>query len=854
MKNKFKSVLALALGLISLSATAAQNQPDAAGNYVWCHSTISQMHRDFGDAYLTWETLPNGDVEISIDGAIFRNGGFELKNNSFAQSWKVLSGESYATVEDADVYFTKGTLSSDNLVYTLTKKANATLPVPAIIQFAGHAFSWKIDAHDEYFLSPDLQYTYGTDCSNGLPISDLTAVNGVVTIDLNTQTDYTLTSNVDYTTSSTGSLTYKSSDASVATVSESGVITPIKIGKTIIKMNQATSEDYYKTSIEIAVYVINSSYGPTVAPTAPSLPAAQVLALYSNHYDLAIEEKHNLANWGSSAFTEERPLSNGSEVVRIYNGVNGTIVWGDNNGNPSAIRGLEGKRYGSYTGLNAGLMEYIHLDVWSNEAFRLTVKCNDAALPQEAEQQAGAWVSHDIALSTLGHGEGGIDNIRWMKFEGLANGSAVAIANVYFYTTQTEADTEKPVMTSASVESVSHKAAVIAVAATDNVAIYKYVVKDENEQEVGEYVALDGKITIANLTPSTTYNWTIYAMDPAENVSDNGIDVTFTTNDDPTLSNTACHGWADDMSGEGYTYDFKTLSNGDVVITFEADRSLVGFVPTLKVNNVKVDDVENSDGKKTTATLSGLTNGANITIQWSIAWANHAGNTKIYNYTVGENCVEIDHTSAAAGAAAWENMTTDDTENMYKSNGYLVTKTPAGKHGTICLPYNATVQGAAIYAFTQRVAEGLEFDYAEETAEASVHVSAGQAYIYFATDDTQYWNLDDSEDPVAVATGNLLEGSYAEIPLENGEYFLYTEDEYFHPAGENVVLPTFRACIPVDNMPAYVPGAPVRIIVPHVATGVENVVDYKAVKAIVDGKIVIFRGDKCYNVAGAILK
>lgn len=215
----------------------------------------------------------------------------------------------------------------------------------------------------------------------------------------------------------------------------------------------------------------------------------------------------------------------------------------------------------------------------------------------------------------------------------------------------------------------------------------------------------------------------------------------------------------------------------------------------------------------------------------------------------------VDHTSAAAGAAAWENMTTDDSENMYKSsNGYLVTKTPAGKHGTICLPYDATVEGAAIYAFTQRVAEGLEFDYAEETAENSVHVLAGQAYIYFATDDTQYWNLDDSEDPVAVATGNLLEGSYAEIPLENGEYFLYTEDEYFHPAGENVVLPTFRACIPVDNMPAYVPGAPVRIIVPHVATGVENVVDYKAVKAIVDGKIVIFRGDKCYNVAGAILK
>lgn len=213
---------------------------------------------------------------------------------------------------------------------------------------------------------------------------------------------------------------------------------------------------------------------------------------------------------------------------------------------------------------------------------------------------------------------------------------------------------------------------------------------------------------------------------------------------------------------------------------------------------------------------------------------------------------EIDNKLAATGAAAWETMTEDYNQSMFKSNDRLITKTAFGKHGTICLPYNATVTGAVIYEFSERNAEGLVFDYAEGDAESSIHVEAGKAYIYFAIDNEQSWELNDSDPAVAVETGNLLEGTYADITLANGEYFFYTADECFHPAGNNVVLPAFRACIP--NMLEF-NGAPVRLIMPKtgVATSVENAADYKATKAMVDGKIVILRGAKSYNVAGQAL-
>ena len=85
-------------------------------------------------------------------------------------------------------------------------------------------------------------------------------------------------------------------------------------------------------------------------------------------------------------------------------------------------------------------------------------------------------------------------------------------------------DNESPVMTSASVVegSITHNSVQIAVAASDNVGVTKYVIDDKL------YTATDGKITVKDLVQNTSYTLTVYAQDAAGNKS-TGIDVTFTT-------------------------------------------------------------------------------------------------------------------------------------------------------------------------------------------------------------------------------------------------------------------------------------------------------------------------------------
>lgn len=248
-----------------------------------------------------------------------------------------------------------------------------------------------------------------------------------------------------------------------------------------------------------------------------------------------------------------------------------------------------------------------------------------------------------------------------------------------------------------------------------------------------------------------------------------------------------------------------------------------------------------------TITITGAEAIVYVKIDWAASYVDDAVSvsglgTKTAVVTFSKTCrftaitVYYDGKLAAVGAATWEKLAEDDN---------YTTTTAVGKHGTICLPYNCTVSGAVIYDENPtRVEGGLEF------VEAGNEVYAGHAYIYYATEDVQRWTRKDEDDAEDVVTGYLMEGTYSQITLANNEYFFYSVDEYFHPAGSNVVLPAFRACIPHIE----VAGAPVRLIFPRVATGVENVADYKAAKAIVDGKLVIIRGAKTYTTAGAMMK
>ena len=101
-----------------------------------------------------------------------------------------------------------------------------------------------------------------------------------------------------------------------------------------------------------------------------------------------------------------------------------------------------------------------------------------------------------------------------------------------------DADAVKPTFTSATLDSKTKNKAVINVVATDNDAVMCYHVVD-GRNSIDMYVApVDGTITVSNLTAGTSYNFTITAIDPSGNVSDSKA-VAVTTDEDITVPNVA---------------------------------------------------------------------------------------------------------------------------------------------------------------------------------------------------------------------------------------------------------------------------------------------------------------------------
>ena len=90
-------------------------------------------------------------------------------------------------------------------------------------------------------------------------------------------------------------------------------------------------------------------------------------------------------------------------------------------------------------------------------------------------------------------------------------------------------DTEAPVMVSATLDSKSWNSVVIAVEATDNQGISKFHVVDATNGIDAKYAPTDGKITVTGLTAATAYNFTVTAIDVAQNESANSKAVAVTT-------------------------------------------------------------------------------------------------------------------------------------------------------------------------------------------------------------------------------------------------------------------------------------------------------------------------------------
>lgn len=100
-------------------------------------------------------------------------------------------------------------------------------------------------------------------------------------------------------------------------------------------------------------------------------------------------------------------------------------------------------------------------------------------------------------------------------------------------------DTEAPVMVSATLDSKTWNSVVLAVEATDNQGISKFHVVDATNGIDAKYAPNNGKITITGLTAATAYNFTITAIDVAQNESANSKAVAVTTEEHNIVPTTA---------------------------------------------------------------------------------------------------------------------------------------------------------------------------------------------------------------------------------------------------------------------------------------------------------------------------
>lgn len=285
---------------------------------------------------------------------------------------------------------------------------------------------------------------------------------------------------------------------------------PKDVNTTFLFFSSLARETYYLAN----VYLYKTADDESCYESLNIALKKPVVAGYTPSDPNEVPSKANDGNEGSEWTTwQNRPASEEwwyVDLMHVYNLTNISIMWGGD--------------YSTNYILQTRIEEPAVADRANDEAWTTVATVTDAtasAVKSNNITAAGRYVRiHSLARSNA-------DLLRMKEFRVFGSGFA-------------DVDTEKPVMTSATLDSKTNNRVVINVAATDNKGIASYHVVETTHSINESLSAEEGKITITGLTAATEYSFVITAVDFFDNESDNNKTVTVTTNAYYTEPQAAC--------------------------------------------------------------------------------------------------------------------------------------------------------------------------------------------------------------------------------------------------------------------------------------------------------------------------
>lgn len=548
--------------------------PVVLGNSEYCEKNMSSGSTE---AAFTWETDANGNIVITISEVLNgSNAPAHFRANAFKDGIKVgASKESLSTYFNIPATIAGEDHSQQSLTYTLIDPANA--PARGEKIYYHGVVEYRTSENTDAWPTLDFEYTYGTVCSgksvsatsNNATMGSAVAKVGedeVTSVDegtsvsfIATVTDPTLYSFVNWTK---GGVEVSTKATFVTTITETTNLVAnfdyIRESychyEVLATGGAAVGKKLYMTlgSIGGGKYQIRFD-GSAEAPLTGLQDAAYTInwvKAIKNTEVNPVEGKDvpftkgndrwnfNAAGYGCAWIDFE--LADGKTIDDIFvwnntitfNIDGGLLVYQDNQdrlglfGNPAPkCHNIDWNSTCSDT--EAPVFSKAEAEVLNESSVSLKIQATDnwgglltytiareAAEPIIIKGASGEVLTQEVTGLTAG--------TKYTFTVTVSDGVNNANRNI---AVTPMGDSEPPVMGEARLESNTWNSAIINVAATDNKGVTAYYVVEK----AADFIATDGKITVDGLTAATPYTFHIKAKDAAGNISENQVEVSFTT-------------------------------------------------------------------------------------------------------------------------------------------------------------------------------------------------------------------------------------------------------------------------------------------------------------------------------------